>query len=95
MRNSLKMSMVALAVLAAVAAVVACAGETEVVEKMVEVKVVEEKVVEVEVEKIVEVETEKIVEVEVEVQRMEVERITIATPTPGSRRRVERWRRSR
>ena len=44
-------------------------------------------------EKIVEVETEKIVEVEVGVEKVievETERLLIATPTPGSRRRVER-----
>ena len=69
------------AVLALVAA--ACAGETEVVEKIVEVPVVEEKIVEVEVEKVVEVETEKIVEVEVErVIEVETEKILVATPTP-------------
>jgi peptide/nickel transport system substrate-binding protein len=72
-------------VLSAVIAVVAaaCAGETEVVEKIVEVPVVEEKIVEVEVEKVVEVETEKIVEVEVEkVIEVETEKILVATPTP-------------
>ena len=69
------------AVLAVVAA--ACAGETEVVEKIVEVPVVEEKIVEVEVEKVVEVETEKVIEVEVEkVIEVETEKILVATPTP-------------
>ena len=73
------------------------AGETEVVEKIVEVPVVEEKVFEVQVEKVVEVETQKIVEVEkvvevevekiveVEVERVievETEKILVATPTP-------------
>ncbi len=91
MRYSLKMSLVALAALAAVA--LACAGEARVVERTVEVPVVEEKIVEVEVEveKVVEVETEKIVEVEVErVIEVETEMIRIATPTPASRRRVEK-----
>ena len=60
----------------------ACAGETEVVERIVEVPVVEEVVKEVEVEKIVEVETEKIVEVETErIVEVETERVVIATPT--------------
>ena len=74
-------------VLSAIAALAAaaCAGETEVVEKIVEVPVVEEKIVEVEVEKVVEVETEKVVEVEVErIVEIEVEKekILVATPTP-------------
>ncbi len=93
MRYSLKMSLVALAALVAVAAAVACASDAEVVEKIVKVPVVEEKIVRVEVEKVIEVETEKIVEVEVEVEKvfeMETEKILIATPTPGSRHRVEK-----
>jgi hypothetical protein len=72
-------------VLSAIIAVVAaaCASDPEVVEKIVEVPVVEEKIVEVEVEKVVEVETEKIVEVEVErVIEIETEKILVATPTP-------------
>ena len=91
MRNSLKMSMVALAVLAAVAAVVACAGDTEVVEKIVEVPVVEEKVVEVEVERVVEIETERIVEVPVVVEklssRLQTEKLLVEPrrlPVPGA-----------
>ena len=72
--------LVPLAIAALVAA--ACAGETEVVERIVEVPVVEEVVKEVEVEKIVEVETEKIVEVETErIVEVETERIVVATPT--------------
>ncbi len=72
-------------VLSAIIAIVAaaCASDPEVVEKIVEVPVVEEKIVEVEVEKVVEVETEKIVEVEVEkVIEIETEKILVATPTP-------------
>ena len=58
-------------------AAAACASEPEIVEKIVEVPVVEEKIVEVETEKIVvqEVEVEKIIEVE-------TEKILVATPTP-------------
>ena len=53
-------------------------GDAEIVERIVEVPVVEERVVEVEVEKVVEVETEKIVEVEVErVVEVEVEAVKI------------------
>ena len=72
-------------VLSAIIAIVAaaCASDPEIVEKIVEVPVVEEKIVEVEVEKVVEVETEKIVEVEVEkVIEIETEKILVATPTP-------------
>ena len=72
-------------VLSAIIAVVAaaCASDPEVVEKIVEVPVVEEKIVEVQVERVVEVETEKIVEVEVErVIEVETEKILVATPTP-------------
>ncbi len=74
-----------LSAIAGLVAAAACAGETEVVEKIVEVPVVEEKIVEVEVEKVVEVETEKVVEVEVEkiVEiEVETEKILVATPTP-------------
>ena len=84
MRYSLKMSLVALAALAAVATAAACGGDPTVVEKIVEVPVVEEKIVEVEVEKVVEVQTEKLVEVEVErVVAVETEKILVATPTPA------------
>ncbi len=74
----------ALALAASVVAA-ACGGDTEVVEKIVEVPVVEEVVREVEVEKVVEVEKEVVREVEVErvvEVEVEVERILIATPTP-------------
>ena len=53
---------VAVAVFAA-----ACGRDLQVVERVVEVPVVEERIVVVEVEKLVEIETERIVEVEVEV----------------------------
>ena len=70
--------------LAASIAAAACAGGgTEVVEKIVEVPVVEEVVKEVEVERVVEVEKEVVREVEVErVVEVEVEKLLIATPTP-------------
>ena len=73
--------LVPLAIVIAALAAAACAGETEVVEKIVEVPVVEEVIKEVEVEKIVEVETEKIVEVE-RIVEVETEKVLIATPTP-------------
>ncbi len=70
--------------LAASIAAAACAGGgTEVVEKIVEVPVVEEVVKEVEVERVVEVEKEVVKEVEVErVVEVEVEKLLVATPTP-------------
>ena len=58
----------------------ACAGEPRIVEEIVEVPVIEERIVEVEVEKVIEVPVieERIVEVEVEkVVEVEVERIEV------------------
>ena len=72
-------------ILSAVIAVVAaaCSSDPEIVEKIVEVPVVEEVIKEVEVEKIVEVEKEVIKEVEVEkIVEVDVEKILVATPTP-------------
>lgn len=79
----------ALAALVSVA-LVACAGETKIVERITTVEVVKEVPVEVikevEVERIVTVEVEKIVEIEREVvvereKLVEVEKVLIATPT--------------